>query len=327
MGFIFDTLHPEIYHGHGKKAPFFEGWYFKLVSADEQHRFALIPGVILSGQSHAFVQVLDGVKGTAKYFEFPSQSFQAERQSFDVQIERNRFTAQSISLDIASEAGLIQGALSFDGPRPWPVRWSAPGVMGWFGWIPFMECYHGVISFDHAISGVLQIDGQPVDFTGGRGYIEKDWGQSFPEAYIWFQSNHFDVPSACITASVAIIPSFGFAFPGFIVGLWLGGKLYRFATYTGAKLEKLTVNDAEVFWVLADAQHHLEMRARRAEGGLLKGPTKLDMGKRIDESLKSSIDVRLTTRSGQVLFESTGRHAGLEVFNEGRLLKMLENRE
>ncbi len=78
MGFIFDTLHPDIYHGRGKKAPFFEGWYFKLVSADQQQRYAIIPGVILSGEPHAFVQVLNGVTGKAHYFEFPLQAFRAE---------------------------------------------------------------------------------------------------------------------------------------------------------------------------------------------------------------------------------------------------------
>ena len=323
MGFLFNTLHPDIYHGRGKKAPFFEGWYFKLVSADQRHRYAIIPGVILSGEPHAFVQVLNGVTGQSHYFEFPLESFQAERKTFDTQVAGNRFSAQSISLEIATDAGSVQGMLTFEGLHPWPVSWSAPGIMGWFAWIPFMECYHGVVSFDHAISGTLHIDDELVDFTGGRGYIEKDWGQSFPEAYIWFQTNHFDSPLACITASVAIIPSFGTSFPGFIVGLWLDGRLYRFATYTGAKLEKLTVSDAEVFWVLSDGQHRVEMRAHRAEGGLLKGPSKLDMGKRVDETLKASIDVRLTTRAGQVLFESTGKHAGLEVFNHERLLKMV----
>lgn len=326
MGFVFDTLHPDIYHGHGKKAPFFEGWYFKLVSADQQHRYAIIAGVILSGEPHAFVQVLNGVNGKASYFEFPLQSFQAAPKAFDIHIERNHFTAQSMVLDIATDTGSIQGVLSFDGSRPWPVRWSSPGIMGWFAWIPFMECYHGIVSFDHAISGTLRIDDEPVDFTGGRGYIEKDWGQSFPEAYIWFQSNHFDSPSACVTASVAIIPSFGTTFPGFIVGLWLDGKLYRFATYTGAKIEKLTVSDTEVSWALSDRQYRLEMRARRATGGLLKGPSKLDMGKRIDETLQASVDVRLTTHAGQLIFESTGRHAGLEVFNYEKLLAMVNRK-
>lgn len=29
-----------------------------------------------------------------------------------------------------------------------------------------------------------------MDFSGGRGYIEKDWGQSFPAAWVWLQINY-----------------------------------------------------------------------------------------------------------------------------------------
>jgi hypothetical protein len=41
------TLNPGVYHGLNKKPPFFEGWYYKLVSADERDKVAIIPGVIL----------------------------------------------------------------------------------------------------------------------------------------------------------------------------------------------------------------------------------------------------------------------------------------
>ena len=68
---------------------------------------------------------------------------------------------------------------------------------------------HGVLGFDHAIQGVLAIDDQAVDFSGGRGYIEKDWGQSFPEAWVWFQTNHFERAGVYLTASVANIPWMG----------------------------------------------------------------------------------------------------------------------
>ena len=66
--FIYETLHPEIYHGFHKKPPYFEGWYYKLISADEQHRYAIIPGIFHTQdrqQNHAFIQVLDGMTGKA----------------------------------------------------------------------------------------------------------------------------------------------------------------------------------------------------------------------------------------------------------------------
>ena len=64
------TLHPAAYHGRGKKPPFFEGWYYKLVDATERHRYAVIPGIFVgddAGRHHAFVQVLDGATGQSTY--------------------------------------------------------------------------------------------------------------------------------------------------------------------------------------------------------------------------------------------------------------------
>jgi hypothetical protein len=45
-------------------AAFLEGWYYKLVEASEQARYAVIPGIFLSedpAEHHAFVQILDGL--------------------------------------------------------------------------------------------------------------------------------------------------------------------------------------------------------------------------------------------------------------------------
>ena len=54
--------------------------------------------------------------------------------------------------------------------------------MGWFGWLPIMECYHGVVSLDHAIEGQITMDGNAINLTGGRGYMEKTGGAPFPLA-------------------------------------------------------------------------------------------------------------------------------------------------
>ena len=176
--------------------------------------------------------------------------------------------------------------------------------------------YHGVLSFDHSLQGTITLNGKEMDFSGGRGYIEKDWGKNFPQAWVWFQSNHFKNISACITGSVAIIPWVGNSFKGFIVGFWLNGKLYRFTTYRNSKIESLEITDPQVAWVLRNRTHRLRLNARRAQGGLLRGPTPLDMGGRVMETLSASIDVRLETLQGDLLFEGTGENAGLEVVGD-----------
>ncbi len=325
---IRSTLNPSAYHGHGKKPPFFEGWYFKVVDAGEEHRYSIIPGIFLSDdrqKQHAFVQLLDGVSGRTTYHAYPAEDFWAAEGRFDVRIGPNRFTADHLRLQIESPERSINGELRFNELTPWPVTLTAPGIMGWYAWVPFMETFHAVVSLDHRIGGALRIDGQPIDFTGGRGYTEKDWGKSFPEAWLWFQTNHFGEPGTSLTASVAIIPWLFRAFPGFIAGLWHEGRLYRFATYNGARIEALDIGDEQVRWTVREGRYRLEMRATRAEGGLLHAPTTVDMDRRIAETLEATVEVALydLRESGRrPIFEGLGRCAGLEA--AGELLRLQE---
>ena len=318
---------PALYHGRGKRPPFFEGWYFKLVDAGEQHRYAVIPGVFIGrepGASHAFVQTLDGATGRTAFHRYPFEAFQAARDAFDIRVGPNHFRADRIELDIDRPGGRMVGELRFAGGMPWPVTLTSPGVMGPYTFAPFMECYHGVLSFEHSITGELTVDNARLDFTGGRGYIEKDWGQAFPKAWIWMQSNHFGATAVgtCLTASVAIIPWLRGAFPGFIVGLRHGDRLYRFATYTNATITRLDLTDTHVTWQMTgrsgphNTPHCLEIVAWRAEGGLLHSPERSAMLQRVLESLTARLDVRLAAVLGgreQVIFEGEGRHAGLEI--------------
>jgi hypothetical protein len=321
------VLNPAMYHGHGERPPFFEGWYYKIVDRSETHRYAVIPGIFLSddpGKHHAFVQVLNGRTGQATYHRYAPVDFWASKGELDLQVGPNRFTDAHMALDIESPELALRGELSFESVTPWPVTLTSPGIMGWYAWVPFMETYHGVVSLDHGIGGTLAVDGETLDFSGGRGYIEKDWGRSFPSSWIWYQTNHFDRPGTSLTASLAIIPWIRRSFPGFIVGLWHNAVLYRFATYTGARIQELDINGKEIRLAVQDKAHRLAMIARRAGGSLLHAPTTVDMGRRITETLDATIEVQLLEIDGgrrHRLFEGTGRNSGLEAAGDLERLK------
>lgn len=320
---------PAAFHGFGRRADFFEGWYFKIVDRSEQRRYAIIPGVFLGKDgvdSHSFVQTLDGASGVTRYHRYPLEAFAAAPAAFDICIGANRFTAHGIELNIDRPEQRLMGRLAFDGVTPWPVTWRSPGIMDWYSFAPFMECYHGVLSLDHAVAGQLIIDDKAVDFHGGRGYMEKDWGQAFPRAWIWMQSNHFAAAGVSLTASVARIPWLGTAFRGFIVGLLCQGALYRFASYTGAVIERLHVTENQVFWEMRGPVAHggvrrlarLSLVAHRDEEGvdLLHAPMRTAMLQRVLESLTASVDVTLSVEVGGrtvEVFAGRGRHAGLEL--------------
>ena len=130
------------------------------------------------------------------------------------------------------------------------------------------------------------------------------------------QANQFAQSGTSLVASVAIIPWLFSSFRGFIVGLWHDGRLHRFATYTGAKIERLTIDDAYVEWTLADRGQRLELRAERRRGGILHAPVRSQMHRRVEETLDARVHVRLTERSGRVVFEGDAGCAGLEVHGD-----------
>lgn len=299
-----------MYHGWGKKKGYFEGWYFKIVDPSERYAFAIIPGISWGkdGVDHAFIQLLDGKACTAAYHNFLSHEFQPSDRLFELSLGMNRFSLGEIQLALPE----LTGTLRISEPYPWPKMLGAPGIMGWYSFMPFMECYHGVVSVDHHLEGTLEVRGQTVDFTGGRGYTEKDWGRSFPSSWIWLQTNHFDDEQpVSLMASVANIPWIGSHFIGYIVGFLHRGRLYRFATYTGAMM-KARLDEAHVYLSFKDRRHRLEIKAEKAEGGKLVSPLSGNMTGKVNESMQATVEVKLY-RGENLIFSGTGRNAGLEV--------------
>lgn len=166
--------HPEAGHDRGRR-PYFEGWYVKVVSADKALRLAVIPGLFRSdsGGEEAFVQVLDGATGRSWYASYPSSEYWAAPDRFTVQVGPNRFTPAGVELDVELPDLHLRGQLDFTSElTPWPVTRRSPGAMGWYSYMPFMECYHGVVSFGHDVAGTLVLNGQEHRLAGARGYLE-----------------------------------------------------------------------------------------------------------------------------------------------------------
>lgn len=315
------TWHPDEYHGWGRSRRYFEGWYFKLVSPDEKHALAIIPGISMdeNGNRHSFVQVMDGKACQAQYHRFGADEFRPDPQRFEVRVGANQFSADKINLDLPG----ISGEISFQNTSPWPKMLGAPGIMGWYSFVPFMECFHGVVSLHHSLNGELRLGSRArsVDFFGGKGYIEKDWGRSFPRAYVWMQTNHFDTHDrASLLASVAHIPWLGSYFIGFIGGFWLDGRLFRFATYTGAR-KFLRISEEHVELIFKNRKTEIRMLAKQAPGTSLKSPISGEMTGKIQESLQAEVQVELL-ENGRRIFEGTGRNAGLEVAGAVEILQV-----
>jgi len=169
------------------------------------------------------------------------------------------------------------------------------------------------------VHGTLEIDGERFDYDGGRGYVEKDWGRSFPSSWIWAQSNDFPESGVSVTVSVAKVPWMTGAFVGNIAGLLVGGELHRFATYTGASLACLETGANTAHLILRDRREELELTLSGCEALILKSPVLGAVEGRDAESIGGSIEVTLRALRGghaAVAYHGVGGRAGIEIMDD-----------
>ena len=314
---------PEIFQGNKQKKSYFEGWYFKMVDEEGSNIYAVIPGIALDrkkGTSHSFIQFFDGKKGEYIYFTYDVNAFHASEDKFKVRIENNYFSPTNIRLDIEQEGYNIKGDIRLSNLVPLKKTLLSPGIMGILSYLP-MQTKHGIVSMMHNVGGRLSVNNRETVFReGSRGYIEKDWGSSFPSAWIWMHSNHFTEPRLAFTFSVAIIPFLGLKFKGFFCVIWYKNKFYRFASYTQAKLRKIDVNKNKVYIIGENRKYLFEIKAIQAEVTDMKAPSLGEMRAHCFESMKSRIHLRLIEKKDNTtIFEDIGKYAGLEIMDNDKL--------
>ncbi len=313
---------PSWFQGSKEKSRYFEGWYFKNVSEHGESCWSFIPGISLVGKNaHAFVQVINGSTGDTYYFRFPPEEFSFSKTSFDVKIADNYFSEKGFTLNLDDGSNQFSGSISIRDKTPYRAGLLRPGIMGWYRYMPFMECYHGVVSLNHNIEGTLVHNGRTINFNRGKGYIEKDWGSSMPQSWIWMHSNHFDESGTSFMLSVARIPWIGKTFTGFLGFFHHNGKTITFSTYTGAKIRELTYETGKVVIQVKAGKYKFEIEGRNKSTGALKAPVLGAMDRVIHESIDAELKIKAGLKNDKIIFSGTGINAGLELVGDLKLLQ------
>jgi hypothetical protein len=307
-----------LFQGVRRKRRYFEGWYFKHVSP-EGRVYAVIPGIALSAggsKKHAFIQTIDGNSLDTHYVCYSYEDFSFSKDSFGVTIGGSTFSAEGITVDVRDGEFRCYAECEYDGARGLPFSLINPNAMGWYSFVPFMECYHGLVSLDHGLRGYFEVDGRRIDFDGGRGYIEKDWGRSFPSSWVWMQTNSFKNSGDSFMLSIARIPWLGNYFVGFLGFAAVSGMVHKFATYTGARLDGLKITESEVQAEIRSGAFRLTVTGLKKRKGLLQAPVNGVMERRIQESIDAEITLEIKDSDGEVIFSDTGKCGGLEIVGD-----------
>jgi hypothetical protein len=237
--------------------------------------------------------------------------FRYDPLKLDLRIGNSHFRHDGIKINLENDELKIIGEIQYSDIIRLPKSILKPGIMGWYSFVPTMECNHGVVSVDHRLNGLLKVNGDESNYDNGKGYIEKDWGISFPESWIWMHCNNFDSGNVSAMVSVAKIPWKKSFFIGFISFISINGSTRIFATYNGSKIMSLKRTGGASELIIGKGDTVFTTRITGKGAGFLKAPSKGSMKNIIKESIDSDVFVELREKNN-IIFSGKGIRAGYE---------------
>lgn len=314
---LFLMRNPETFQGEeyiNTDKNYFEGWYFK--NTNSQNGISFIPGININEEERkAFIQVI--TNDSSYFVNYNIDNFEFSFEPFYIKIGSNFFSKDSIHINIKDNDQnlIVYGDIKYSNSRNIGTNILNPNIMGPFSYVPFMECNHAILSMKTRADGVININNNKIKFDNGIGYMEKDWGCSFPKSYIWCQGNDFQNSNASFMISIADIPFKVFNFRGIICDLIIDDKEFKFTTYNNSKLIKYDVDDKSLDIVLKRGEYSLNIESKYITGLKLFAPVKGKMEKDIFESISALISVTLK-KDNVVIFSATSKNCGLEIVYE-----------
>lgn len=288
---------------------YFEGWYFKI--SDRKLTMAIIVGV---SKTKAFIQTIDTYTNQSQMIDYQLTDFKMNQEPFYLKLKDNLFTKEKIILNLNNGLIKIRCILNNSEFTPLQTTTYAPSIMGPFTYFKNMECNHGIISLRHQVTGKLIINQQKLDING-IGYIEKDWGYSFPQKYLWLQSNDCLQTRASIFLAIAKIPVGKISFTGIIMNLMIKDKQFKIASYYGAYVKKVIIKNNNYYLVIKQYPYRFYFKITYKTSNELKAP---QLGKMIDivkESLDSHVSL-IIYKHHQRLDRYDFTSCGLELFEK-----------
>lgn len=208
------------------KPPYFEGYYFKFINEKEE-LVILIAGISISkNEKYSFIQIASNYDKNVAFYKFPLSEFKSSKDSFLFNIGNNEFKRDEITLELDN----INVHLQLKNSINWNRSVLNPNIMGFLSFIPRVECKHDVITVATEVTGHVKLQNQTISFDKSSGYIEKNWGYSFPRKYLWLHANQFKNDQLSLQFAMAK-PKWLFFRPQVYIGYLMNGELTHFGSH------------------------------------------------------------------------------------------------
>jgi len=314
MNKLYLTAQPHLFQGAtklSKNKNYFEGYYFKV--NNDKEAIALIPGISLYGKKKkAFIQVI--TNENSYFINFPIEDFSYNHNPFYIKIKDNFFSLNNLHIDIKDRKQNLSifGDIYYIDNTTIKRKLFSPNIMGPFTYFSCMECKHAIISMKSKATGLIKINEHKFEFKNNNGYMEKDYGISFPQNYLWCQANSFKNSKTALMLSIADIPFKSIRFKGFICSFLLNDKEYRFATYNKAKITKEKIANNSINITFTKGKYSLNIKAKTNKSKELFAPVIGKIQKSIYESINATVIITFKCEN-KIIYQDTSFSGGLEI--------------
>jgi hypothetical protein len=186
--------------------------------------------------------------------------------------------------------------------------------MGYNYFLPNLPCYHAVLNAGHRVSGEIKQKNERFIIENELGYLEKNWGTSFPEKYYWLHAVDPNDPQVSLLFSRAEIQ-------------WIGKKFIRHVGHVRFDKKQVDLRSLKNFTVSiqnsSKDKHEIQMTSKTLQLDIsiiqrskvqLKGPINGKLSRNIIHFPDSIIQIRLTENSKIRMLHLIGNFENLGAF-------------
>ena len=297
----------------------FENWYFRLVDEEKETTLGILVERHNTKQGkETLIQVMGNIIDEEICIYYPIESVKSEEE--EIRIGDHILGLNQINLNIKKEDFELKGELILNHHKRLKQSLWTPGLMGPYKYLPFLESYHEVISLQHSLTGSLWLNEKQIVFDGGKGYIEKDWGKSMPNVWLWAQCNHFKRKDVALMIGVARLPIFFDYYTCFAIPIYYKDQVEVFSNYNGGHLSKLYRHKGYVHLIITQKNKILDIKIYGSDEKSCMTSKSSHKIRDVYACDAAKIEVSITENE-QIIFEEVGTLCELEMGGNTSKLK------
>jgi hypothetical protein len=307
---MLEKYKPNSIRGNFERNKYFEGWFQKVYSKEHNASFILIYGYATqnSDDHFGFLQVLiPNQEPEIAYFPKNEVSCDIEQHIF--RMGKNLMTTELIRIDING----LRIDLNFKNSQ---LSRTFKNSMGYAYFIPNLPCYHSVLTTAQNVSGEIQHNGVYYTLNNAMGYLEKNWGTTFPESYFWIHAVDPNNPARSLLFSKAKIVWLGKTYIKHVGYLCLDGQQIELRELKNFSVSNSNVSPENQIIQMRSASAQIDLSLDYGREVVFHGPKDGALSRLIQHKTDVKIEVLLNYENRKHKYQMVGNYEDIGLFRK-----------